>query len=46
MLSDLLESEARLRVIREEAENEILEVVTKTSAIDFLEVCVCLALEQ
>jgi hypothetical protein len=46
VVSDLLESEARLRVIREEAENEILEVVTETSAVDFLEISVCLALEQ
>ena len=42
----MFESEARLRVVREEAENEILEVVTETSAINFLKICVCLALEQ
>ena len=43
---DLLEGEAGLRVVREEAEDEVLEVLAEASAVHLLEVGVDLALDK
>ena len=46
VVSDLLEGHATLGVVREEAKDEVLEVLAKTSAVDLLEVGIDLALAE
>ncbi len=46
MSSDLLNGWALVTLISEELEDEVLEVVTETSAIDFLEVKISFAFEE
>ena len=46
MSSDLFDIGAKVAVIAEELEDEVLEFATQTSAVDFLEISVVLALEQ
>lgn len=44
--SNLLNIRAKVAVVTEELEDEVLEFATQTSAVDFLEISVVLALEQ
>lgn len=46
MLFDLLEGEAGLRVVREEAEDQVLELLAEASAVRLLEVGVNFALKE
>lgn len=46
MSSNLLNIRAKVAIVTEELEDEVLEFATQTSAVDFLEISVVLALEQ